>query len=92
MSLFKSTDQNNRKRHQGVVDMGRAMEQHYIMLLLSVLCFYLSVLAFTAYSIYASVFVTKSFTVPYLFYAMASSGLLIAMGSILHWNRGFSKE
>jgi hypothetical protein len=72
--------------------MGLAMEQHYIMLLLSVLCFYLSVLAFTAYNIYTSVFVTKSFTVRYLFFVMATSGLIIAMGIILRWNRRFSEQ
>jgi hypothetical protein len=51
------------RMNQEVTGLGRALELHYIMLLLSVLCFYLSVLVFTAYSIYSSIFVTKSFTV-----------------------------
>lgn len=80
--------QYNRSNKE-LTDMARAMEQHYTMLLLSVLCFFLSVFAFTAYNIYASVFVTKSFTVRYLFFAMAASGLIIAMGVILRWNRQF---
>ena len=70
----------------------RAMEQHYAVLLLSVLHFFLSVLTFTAYSIYASVMVTKLFTVPYLFYAIATSGLIITMGVILRWNLQFSSH
>jgi hypothetical protein len=65
------------------------MEQHYTVLLLSVLCFFLAVFAFTAYSIYASVFVLKSFTVRYLFFVMATGCLLIIMGVIVRWNRGF---
>lgn len=69
--------------------MARAMEQHYTVLLLSVLCFILSVFAFTSYSIYASVFVTKVFTVRYLFFVMAAVGLLITIGVILRWNRRF---
>lgn len=72
-----------------MTEIDHALELHYIMLLLSVLCFYLSVLVFTAYSIYASVFVTKSFTVRYLFYTVAASGLIIIMGIILRWNRQF---
>ena len=67
------------------------MEQHYTMLLLSVLCFYLALLGFTAYSIYASAFVTKSFTIRYAFYVMATGGLLITVGFILRWNRQFSQ-
>jgi len=77
-------------RNRQVTEMGRAMEQHYTMLLFSILCFYLALLAFTAYSIYASVFVAKSFTIPHAFYALATSGLLITMAFILHWNRQFS--
>jgi len=72
-----------------VASMARAMEQHYTVLLLSVLCFFLAVFAFTAYSIYASVFVLKSFTVRYLFFVMATSCLMIIMGVIVRWNRGF---
>jgi len=67
------------------------MEQHYTMLLSSVFCFYLALLTFTAYSIYASVFVAKSFTIRYAFYVMALGGLLITMGFILRWNRQFSQ-
>ena len=80
---------NREERNRQVTEMGRAMEQHYTMLLFSILCFYLALLAFTAYSIYASVFVAKSFTIPSV-YALATTGLLITMGFILHWNRQFS--
>ena len=65
------------------------MEQHYMVLLLSVLCFFLAVFAFTAYSIYASVFVLKTFTVRYLFFVMATSSLMVIMGVIVRWNRRF---
>jgi hypothetical protein len=68
-------------------DMARALEEHYTVLLLSILCFFLSVVAFTAYSIYASVFVAKFFTVRYLFFGMAVSGLMTIIWVIVRWNR-----
>ena len=42
------------------------LEEHYIMLLRSIPWLFLSVVAFTAYSIYASIFVARFFTVRYL--------------------------
>jgi hypothetical protein len=69
--------------------MALAMEQHYTTLLLSILCFFLSLFAFTAYSIYATVFGVKQLTVRYLFFALAASGLIVMMGTILRWNRQF---
>lgn len=87
-------DRYDRQRNQQleqVTAIGRAMEQHYTMLLLSILCFYLALLGLTAYSIYSSVFIAKSFTIRYAFYVMAAGGLLITMGIILRWNRQFSQ-
>lgn len=69
--------------------MAFAMEQHYTTLLLSILCFFLSLFAFTAYNIYSTVFGAKLLTVRYLFFALATSGLIITMGTILRFNRQF---
>ncbi|KAF8814607.1 hypothetical protein BYT27DRAFT_7205923 [Phlegmacium glaucopus] len=66
-----------------------AMEQHYSVLLLSVLCFFLSVFVFTTYSIYSSVFLTKAFTVRYFFYAMATGTLILMLVVTTIWNRRF---
>jgi len=68
--------------------MGRTIEQHFIMLLMSVLCFYLSVLAFTVYSIRTTVFMTRSFTA----FVMATCSLIIITGIILRWNRQLSEQ
>lgn len=67
--------------------MGHAIEQHFIMLLISVLCFYLSVLAFTGYNIRTSVSMTRPFTV----FVMATCSLIIIMGIVLRWNRRLSE-
>jgi len=63
------------------------MEQHYAMFSVSVLFFFLALFMFTTYKIYASVFVEKSFTIRYLFFALAVVGLIIAAGTIICWNR-----
>jgi len=76
----------NAESNKKLIGVAGAMEQHYTFLLLSVLCFFLSLLAFTGYSIYASVFVVPSFTIRYLFFSMAAAGLTITMGIILRWN------
>jgi len=72
--------------------MALAMEQHYTTLLLSILCFFLSLFAFTAYSIYSTVFGAMQLTVRYLFFSLAASGLIIMMGTILRWNRQFLRR
>ncbi|KAJ6454845.1 hypothetical protein C8R45DRAFT_1222709 [Mycena sanguinolenta] len=76
-------------RVDAITAMVHMMEQHYTALLLTVLLFLLSLFAFTAYSIYASVFVQKVFTVRYLFFAMAAGGLLVIISAITRWNRRF---
>ena len=73
----------HRERNKQVAEMGHAIEQHFIMLLISVLCFYLSVLAFTGYSICTTVSMTRPFTV----FIMATCSLIIIMGIVLRWNR-----
>lgn len=67
---------------------GRALDEHYMMLLLSIVCFYLSVLGFTVYSIYSSVG-QDYLTVRYVFFAVATSGLLVVVGFVLRWNQRF---
>jgi hypothetical protein len=63
-----------------------AMQQHYSMLLLSVLCFFLSVFTYMAYRIYASVVVQKTFTAQSAFFVMATGSLVIMMGVAMIWN------
>ncbi|KAF8813534.1 hypothetical protein BYT27DRAFT_7181096 [Phlegmacium glaucopus] len=67
--------------------LARIMEQHYTTVLLSVLCFFISVLVFAAYEVYSSVFVQKFFTVPYLFFLVATCGLIATAVVTLRWNR-----
>ena len=69
------------------------MEQHYTtVLLLSVLCFFISVLVFTAYEVYSSVFVQleKLFTVPHLFFLVPTCGMIATAIVTLRWNRHVS--
>lgn len=70
------------------MDMGRALDEHHMMLLLSIVCFYLSVLGFTAYSIYSSLG-TNYLTIPYFFFAVATCGLLVVVGYVQRWNQRF---
>ena len=72
-----------------VANMGRALDEHYLMILLSIVCFYLSVLGFTAYSIYASIG-KDILTVEYLFFSAAVCGLLVAVGFVLRWHQRFT--
>lgn len=71
------------------MDTAHAMQQHYSMLLISVLCFSLAVFTYTADSIYVSIFVRKAFTVQSAFFVMATGGLVIMMGVTTIWNRRF---
>ena len=66
-----------------------AMQQHYSVLLLSVLCFFLTMFTYTAYRIYASISVQKTFTVQSAFSVMATGSLVIMMGVTTIWNRRF---
>ena len=67
--------------------MVRLLNQHAIMLMLSVVCFFLALIAYAAWSIYYSVFVGKSFTVRFLFYAIALASLLAVAVLGYLWNR-----
>jgi hypothetical protein len=68
--------------------MAHALQQHYVVLLLSILSLFLAVAAFTAYGIYGNAFVTKAAsTVPFLFFSLAVMVLLGIAVLILRWNR-----
>ena len=73
-----------------LISLAHIMEQHYTTVLLSVLCFFISVLVFTAYEVYSSVFVQKLFTVPYLFFLVPTCGLIATAIVTLRWNRHVS--
>lgn len=78
------------QRLDQLAEMARAMDQHTMILLLSILCFFLSLFVFTTWSIYSSVFgLNKTYTVKFVFYALAVAGLTAVAGVNLHWNRRF---
>jgi len=62
------------------------MEEHYTVLLLSVLFFFVSVVAYTSYSVFSSVNVTNTFTVRYLWFIAAVAGLMVVFMYIFYWN------
>lgn len=63
------------------------MEEHYTIVLLSVLSFFVSVLVFSAYSGYSSISGQDSFTIRYLFFIMPTCGLMAVALVTLSWNR-----
>ena len=67
-----------------------AMDKHFRTLLLSVFFFFLALLTFSAYSIWSSVFVTKSFTARFVFFILSSISIMLTILWVLHWNRQFS--
>lgn len=73
--------------NENIKGMANAMEQHYGMLLASVLFLFLAILAFTSFSIFSSVFPGHLLTVRYLFYAMAVGGLVVILTIVLRWGR-----
>ncbi len=65
----------------------RAIDQQLTIMMLGVLCFFLSILTSTGYTIYSSVFLTKTYTVRYVFFALSAGSMLFTVVAILVWNR-----
>ncbi len=63
------------------------LDRHFRVMLFSVQCFFLAVLASTAWAIYGAVHKTQPFTVRYLFFILAVACFLGILLAMLRWNR-----
>jgi hypothetical protein len=91
ISASQKPKTNGLTRHATASEIKRvaeAIDRQFRFALLAAVCFLLSVLVFTTYSIYGAALVTpgKTYTIKYLFFSLATGALVIMAFLLVRWN------